>query len=496
MGLLSRLAEKLGTKTAAPPVNVRSTGFSAADYSRVTSSLVGETRHINDIIRWQGPTLLARARQMARNNPYAAKFLKMVEVNVCGPNPFNLQGQIKSVKTGKPDSGANELIENAWYRWGRPANCDRYGKSSLKDIYRLLARTLAQDGEILIRHHEGRNAGQFGYQVQLIDIDRLDWDRTEQLPGGGAIYCGIELDADGRVLAYHISKKRPADWQLNFRSRDSERIPASQITHEFIQWLPEQVRGVPWMTTAMLNLHQLGAFEEAAVIAARVGAAKMGFFEKNDPAAEYTGEKDSSGAKITDAEPGTFEELPAGLTFKEWNPNYPDAQVGPFIQACLRGVCAGLNVSHPILGQDFSAVNFSSLRGATLEERDNWMMIQDWFVEHICMPIYERWLQNAVLSGALSLNGPLDKYYSVYFQPRRWSWVDPLKDIEAATTAIQWGLKSRTMVANESGLDISDIFDQIAAETKLAEDKNVSITPESPTQGGTTDGTAPDQTGQ
>lgn len=498
MGIISTIAERLGIRTVAPipPVNVRTTGFSAADYSRVTSSMVSESRHINDIIRWQGMTLLLRSRQLARNNPYAAKFLNMVVTNICGPNPFTLQGRIKAVKTGKPDKGANALVETGWSNWAKPGVCDRYGRLSLNDLYRLMARTLAQDGEVLIRHHEGRNAGQFGYQIQIIDIDRLDWNRTEQLPDGGAIYCGIELDASGRVVAYHINRRRPSQWGYNHITKDAERIPAEQITHEFIQLLPEQVRGVPWMTTAMLNMHQLGAFEEAAVIAARVGAAKMGFFQRKDPAAEFQAETDSTGAKITDAEPGTFEELPAGLEFSSWDPNYPDAQVGPFIQACLRSICSGLNVSHPILGQDFSAVNFSSLRGATLEERDNWMVLQSWFIEHICQPIFDRWLSNAVLTGALAVNGPLDKYRDVSFLPRRWSWVDPLRDIEAAVTSIQWGLKSRTMVAAESGLDLEDVLDQIAAEEQLALDKKVKIAPESTPAKGVDNGTTPDQTGQ
>jgi capsid protein len=59
-------------------------------------------------------------------------------------------------------------------------------------------------------------------------------------------------------------------------------MPADEIIHVFVPEFAEQVRGVPWMYAALLNLVHLGAFEEAAVIAARIGAANMGFIESPD----------------------------------------------------------------------------------------------------------------------------------------------------------------------------------------------------------------------
>lgn len=497
MGMISWIAEKIGTRTPAPaaPLEQRSSGYFAAEYSRVTSSLVNEARHINEIIRWQGYNLLARSRQLADNNPYTSKFLQMVQNNVAGPVPFTLQGRI-SARTGKPDKAANETIESGWADWSRFRNCDRYGRHSLNDLIRLALRITARDGECLVRLHEGRTAGRYGLQLQILDTDRLDFNLNQQI-GNNTIHAGVELDPEGRTVAYHIRKQRPADWQVgnHFRA-EYERVPADQIIHLFIPLSAEQVRGVPWVYASLMNLHQLGAFEEAAIIAARVGASKMGFFQKSDPAAgDLTGEKDATGALITDAEPGSFEELPYGVTMQSWDPAYPDTQVGPFMKSCLRGVAAGLGVAYHTLGNDLEAVNFSSARAGVLEEREYWMMLQNWFTDHFMNEIYDRWLAMASLTGAITTTGSLEKYRRVYFQPRRWSWVDPLKDVNASIEAIKWGLKSRTAVVAEQGLDISDVFDQLEDENTLAADKGVTIT-EATTTGGPNNAQQDDQAGQ
>lgn len=497
MGMISWIADKLGTRTPAPaaPLEQRSTGYFAAEYSRVTSSLVNEARHINEIIRWQGYNLLARSRQQADNNPYAAKFLQMVINNVAGPVPFTLQSRAVN-RSGKPDKTANSLIETSWSDYSKAKNCDRYGRSSLADLYRLCLRIIARDGECLVRLHEGKNAGRYGLQLQVLDTDRLDFNLNQQI-GSNQIHAGVELDQEGRTVAYHIRKQRPADWQVgnHFRA-EYERVPAEQILHLFIPLSAEQVRGVPWIYASLMNLHQLGAFEEAAIIAARVGASKMGFFQKTDPAAsDLAGEKDTSGALITDAEPGSFEELPYGVTMQSWDPAYPDAQVESFMKSCLRGVAAGYGVSYHTLGNNLEAVNLSSARIGLLDERDYWMLLQNWFSEHFCAEVFDRWLSMASLTGAITTTGSLDKYRNVYFQPRRWSWIDPLKEVNANIESIKWGLKSRTANIAEQGGDIADVFANLANENELAAELKLDIS-EASKQGGPNNAQQDYQAGQ
>lgn len=473
-------------KTAVSPA-VRATGFSAADYSRLTASLDMESDHIMRIIRTQGRALRARSRQVSMNTPYGNKFVQMCVNNIDGPTPFKLQAKVKYA-SGKYDKTANQTIEQEWKQWGKPGNCDLEGRLSWADIQRLFTRSLAIDGEVIIRKFQGSSAGPWGLQFQVIDVDRLDEDKNEELANGNVIIAGVEITPEGRTAAYWLLKRKPRDWHLGV-AKEYVRIPAEQIIHCFVPLFPEQVRGVPWMFAALLELHRIGKFEEAALIAAQVGAAKMGFYQKRDQGPGFPppdgSKKDSNDNFTQSAEPGEFSVIPDGYEYKEHSPNYPDAQVGPFLKSALRGVASGLNVSYHSLGNDLESVNFSSARAGVQEEREQWMMLQNWKIEHLSEPVYETWLLNSILQRRLPYSlDRVDKFKAVFFQARRWQWVDPKKDAEANVIAINNGLKSRTAVVAEGGGDIEDVLDQIAMEQEMADDKNVSINPGMPADTG------------
>ena len=59
------------------------------------------------------------------------------------------------------------------------------------------------------------------------------------------------------------------------------------------------------------------------------------------------------------------------------------------------------------------------------------------------------------------------------WKPRRWSWVDPMKDLQANIAAVEAGLKSRRTIIAEGGGDVEDVFDQIALDNTLADEKGL-----------------------
>ncbi|MEY2656223.1 MAG: hypothetical protein RLZZ524_3251 [Pseudomonadota bacterium] len=199
---MERALEESGARIAALEAKLakRSAGFSAADYSRITASLESESTHIMRILRTQGKALRARARQVSSNTPYGAKFIGMCVSNICGPQPFRFQAKTKYA-SGKFDTGANARLESEWSAWGRPGSCDVEGRLSWADMQRLVVRTLAGDGEALIRVTEGSAAGPWGLQLQILDVDRLDEDRNEELRNGNVIIAGVEVDSAGRTVA-------------------------------------------------------------------------------------------------------------------------------------------------------------------------------------------------------------------------------------------------------------------------------------------------------
>jgi len=232
----------------------------------------------------------------------------------------------------------------------------------------------------------------------------------------------------------------------------------------------------------MTRLHQIGEYEEAEVVAARVAACKMGFF-KPDSGEGYVGDDvDSLGNTVSEAAPGTMELLPPGMDFESFDPTHPSGNYGSFVKSTLRGIASGLNVSYNSLASDLEGVNFSSIRSGVLEERQNWRVLQSWLIEHLHQEIYLEWLRLAFLNNQLGSipQQRFEKFANPNWQARGWEWVDPLKDAKANLQEVHMGVKSRADILSEKGKDIEDVFEQLKAENDLAELVGIDISQVNP----------------
>lgn len=456
--------------------------FEAAKINRLTRSWHQSAQSINTELRSDLDALRRRSRELAKNEPMAVKFLSLVVSNVVGSNGFRLQSRI--MEGENPDKRANDAVEAAYARWCEAGVCEVSGRMTMADLERAIIRSVARDGEALVRELPGFKNG-FGYALQLLDIERLDTSfNRERSPGITAVIMGVEIDEYGKPLAYHLAS---AQHGRDPTGKKLQRIPADQIIHLFMTDDPEQVRGIPWMHASMMRMHHLKGYEEAAIVAARVGASKMGFFVEGEKAtsdlttAVADGEDPLTGIPFTEASPGEFGSLPNGWDFKSFDPDYPHDQYAEFVKAAKRDIGSGFEVSYHALANDLEGVNYSSIRQGTLEERDSWMLDQNWFKGVFHERVYRHWLDNALLAGAILLpNGsplPASKYAKFLpheFIGRRWSWVDPLKDIQTAVISIDNCLDSPYNIAAQQGRDIEDVIEDIARFNDLLIKKGIS----------------------
>lgn len=450
-------------------------GFDAAAVNRLTASWMGTAVSIDQELRHDLDRLRTRSRDLANNNDYVRKFLRMVSRNVVGPQGFVLQARVENAP-GKPDTLANASIEQAWYNWGKRGVADISGRMSFADLCRVVATDCARDGEALVRIIRGAAAeNPFGLALQVLDAARLATDMNRAVSEGrNAIVMGVEVNGFGRPVAY---------WVRLGSIYQAERIPAEDLLHLYLPERPEQTRGMPWTHSAMMRLHNLNGYEEAAIINARVGAAKMGFFVTPDGTGKELADGNTDdGQFLHDVAAGEFGVLPAGYDFKSFDPTYPHQQFADFVKSNLRGIAAGLDVAYNGLANDLEGVNYSSIRAGVLEERDQWMVLQSWFIESFLEPVFAEWLPLAMLNQAIVMPngsalpmGKIEKFKAHEWQGRRWSWVDPMKDIEAARLAVQSGVSSPQQIAAQSGQDIEDVLDAIAAFEAMAAAKKVTL---------------------
>jgi lambda family phage portal protein len=440
--------------------------FKATGGGRLTMDWIVAPLSADAAMQGHLPTMRNRARDLERNNEWVRSFLRCCENNVIGENGITLQMRVQD-PTGRFDEIANDRIELAWWQWGRPSRCDVSGRHSWRDLQRLILRSIARDGEVLVRKIRTRD----GLRLQVIEADLLDETDSRRAPNGNEVRFGVELDANRRPVAYHMLGRHPGDTGFvggHPSTQERIRIPAAEILHLFLSERPDQTRGLPWCVASMARLKMLDGYAEAELVAARTGAAKMGFFTKDTPDG-WTGEIDGDGNLSMDATPGTIEELPPGVNFKSWDTNHPNSGYGDYVKNMLRGVASSLGISYNTLTSDLEGVNYSSIRAGLLEEREVWKSIQRFLIEHLCEPVFEEWLLIELASGRLGL--PLEKFWKFHapeFRGRRWAWVDPKKDMDAAIAARRAGLSSLRDTIAAAGGDVFDVFRSIKADDELA----------------------------
>lgn len=426
-------------------------------------------------------TLVARSREQWSNNDYVRAFVRLVRQNIVGPIGVTMQSKAEKPRGGL-DKEACAAIESSWFDWGKPENCTVTGQLSWRGAQCLAVETAARDGEFIVRLVFGDDAGPLGFAIQFIDAQRLPVSYTDRkLSNGGFVRHGIEFSRYGRPIAYHFEStdEQDADY-YRYNGRGYVSVPADQIIHGFVHEMVSQRRGLPWASTSLFRLHHLQGFEDAAVQNARAGATKMGFIQYREgfgPEAD----DDVDVAATIDAEPLSFHELPEGAEFKEFNPQYPNGEFAVFHKAMLRGAAAGMGVLYNNMAGDLEGVNFSSIRQGTLDEREHWKELQQWLIETLVCPVFHAWLKWSLLAGKISTkNGkqlPAEKlkvYSAVAWQPRRWSWIDPRADVDAAISSIRAGLTSISQVIREQGRDPETVFQELADDLEAMKAAGIS----------------------
>lgn len=459
-----------------PPRPAPRAAFSGAKQHRLTASW-GTTNTSIDADLWRAlPAMRARSRDLFQNNEYARRFALAVRSNVAGPSGLTLQNRAR-FGTGKLDLRANDAIETAYRRWSKHGQCDVTRRLSRAELERLLVETVARDGEVLLRK-VANYANRAGFAVQILEADHLDheYDLGRFEGTGNRIRMGVEQDRFGAAVAYHIRTEHPGDY--TYRGTTGmryERVPADQMLHLFVPLRPEQTRGVPWIHAAMVVLHHLGDYREAAVVAARIGASKMGIITTPDggppgadPASPEPAGYGEDGATVREVEPGVFWTFAEGTTLTAFDPAYPHEQFDAFNNAALRGIAGALGMAHHNLSGDLSGVNYSSARIGEMGERDLWRMLQDWLIGAYAEPIEEAWLQHQLLTGRLALPfAQFDRLHQPNFVPRSWAWVDPLKQSTADKMDVDELFTTRSAVIRQRGGDPEEVFREAAAEQEL-----------------------------
>jgi len=434
-------------------------GFEGGLSARRLKAFTASRAHVNTLIQSAGADMTARARYLVRNNGYAANAVESWAGNAVGTG-------IKP-SSGIADAPLKERLQRIWLRW-----TDESDAEGMTDFYgqqRRAARELFIAGEVFLRIRIRRpeDGLTVPLQLQMLPTEMLPLTLNRALENGHRIRQGIEFDKIGRRAAYHFLRRHPGDITDPGLAGETVRVPAELVLHIVDPVDAGQLRGVSRFSAALVKLFLLDQYDDAELDRKKVAAMFAGFVRSPE------GASDEHGGPLLPLEPGQLQYLNDGedITFSapaDVGGNYESFQYRTLLQ-----VAAALGLPYANLSADMLKANYSNTRAALLEFRRRIEAFQhSVLVFQLCRAVWARWMDMAVLSGALHIPDYEQRradYLDCSWLPPRWDWVDPLKDIRAEINAIDAGLKSRTQAIAERGFDSAQVDAEIAGDRQREE---------------------------
>lgn len=431
--------------------------------------------------------LRQRSRDIYMGVPIGRAAINTMRTNVVGRGLMPKPTIDADVLNLSPEQ-AKELerkISKEWELWAESADCDMARLDNFYELQQLaFLNWLASGDTLALLPVKPRKNQPYDLRVQLIEADRLssphDFDTFDN-----QIVGGVEIDADGEVIAYHFSKHHPLsyanecmEWQRvkAYGNRTGRRNVIHLMSRERI----DQRRGVPFLSPVIESLKQLGRYTDAELIAAVVSGMFTVFIEKTEdkdgepigsgvPEDEQIDEEDETSLELA---PGAILDLGEGETAHDINPGRPNKNFTGFVEAICQQIGAALEIPYELLMKHFTA-SYSASRGALEEAWKMFKMYRTWLANDFCQPIYEEWLAEAVAKGRIKAPGffsdPLrHKAYckAAWNGPAR-GLLDPKKEAEAAVLRVENGFSTRSVETMEiTGSDFYNNCEQLKNEEK------------------------------
>jgi len=403
-----------------------------------------------------------RARDLVRNNPFAAKALSELIGNQVGT------GILPRADTGS--DALNALIDEKFKAWADQADAD--GQFDLYGLQWQIARAVAESGECLVRFRPRRpgDGMDVPFQLQVLEADYLDHAKTMSIESGGSIIQGVQFDGIGKRVAYWMFGNHPGaltltNWQAGFVSKP---IPADSVLHVYKKDRPGQVRGVTWFAPVMLKMRDLDEYEDAELVRKKIEACFAAFVVSPD--GSFANLTETATDPVTSEpteflEPGIIKRLKPGEDVRFGAPAHSSGY-RDYRSTQLGSIAAGLCIPYELLTGDMSAVNYSSFRGGMLGFRNTveayrWLCL----IPQLLIPIWKRFINVAFVAGEIpELN------YGVRFTAPKFESVDPLKEAMAERVSLRIGASTWPEVVASHGQDPDAQLKEIVAWNKKFDD--------------------------
>jgi lambda family phage portal protein len=402
-------------------VQAIASGWLGGGYGGYQGAKVDRRTTAGWVTTWQGsadsdslpdiPVLRDRSRDLLRNEPLATGAVGTVVQNVVGTG-LALQAKPDAKALGMTPEQAGEWAartEREFRVWAETPWCDVTRTQNFYGLQNLAFRSALESGDVFAVLPMLPAPGMpYDLRVQIIEADRVAnpnrWADGYLVPGStNRLWAGIEKDAVGAPIAYHILRQHPGslagltEYVTDRYAAFGEKTGRRNVLHLFDRLRPDQTRGVPYLAPVIEHLKQLGRYTEAEIMAAVVSSLFTVFVKTpngeglnvSQAAAQTIAGTVAPGVPSAGSDRplalgnGAILDLADGDDVQFANPNRPNTAFEPFVQAVLRQIGVALGLPFEVLVKHFTA-SYSAARAALLEAWKFYTWRRQWLAAGFC----------------------------------------------------------------------------------------------------------------
>lgn len=453
-------------------------------------------------------TLRARSSQLFRENKYCAGLIKRLLDNMVNSG-IKLEASPEEGLLGLEPGALDDwtdLVESRFDVWcSLPEMCDFRRENTFYKLQRLIYQEALIEGDVLVV-----NRFQRGSNIPTVDIFpgsvvKTPW--SESAHGNNKIDNGVEIDTNGRQVAYWIQQE-----DGKFR-----RLPAfGSTTGRRIAWLYYScdkrfgdARGMPLLSRIIQDIKELDRYRDAALRQAVIASLIVAWVQRTSDGKPASRSLTRSAGKLT-AE--VTEETTNQKTKKEFRENHVpgilldtlqegeeikyrsgegvDINLGNFESIVLNATAWTTGIPPEILQLSFSS-NYSASQAASAEFKI--IVNQFWrsFGQEVCQPVYTNWLLAEVRNGQIIAKGLLNsvgdpRQYHIYGAWLMNEWLGTIKphlklteQVTATVSMLANGLTTHARSSRElNGTKFSRNIRTIARERAMMKEAGLATDPQ------------------
>lgn len=493
----------------------QNSGYDESGASRTKNSTKGwkaTSRTPQEDIDKNLPILRQRSRSLYMSAPLAVSAIKTNRTNIVGQG-LRMKSSIDAEYLHMTHEQAAEWQRNAereFSLWAESKFCDSTRVNNFYELQQVACLGWLMNGDscCLIEYDNStKKFFPYGLRLHLIESDRISTPHTSgnnvnlntiNTDNGNRIFNGVEVDKNGKIVAYHICSTYPNS--NLYAKKEWTRVQAfgartgnPNVLMIYESERAEQYRGVPYLAPVIESLKQLTRYSEAEMMAAVIN----GFFtvfvtSENNPGDMPFGGVLDDEDNVTDDDvsyelgPGMVNVLQPGEKIEIADAKRPATNFDAFVSSLAKYVGAALEIPVELLLKSFNS-SYSASRAALLEAWKAFKMKRTWLANDFCQPTYEMFLTEAISSGRIHAPGFfLDPMIKKAYCKCQWNgpaqgMIDPLKEVNAAEKRIALKISTHDRETTEmTGGDFESNVQQLKRENALIADLESTGMPKKP----------------